>query len=200
MAHGLHLSKTATLHLTGLSALVLALQPQLGKLVPLRTLAITDHAGESLHLRLFIFITLAKSLWPRMVTCSQGEDVAFLEGHPSACYMHTYLSWHKYLETVWYRNEKGIYRGNSQADSLRFSAGMLAHQLLTRLQKDKKIGVGVQRTETKPFLYSYCIFYLIMQLLIFFLQIMYECIKWTQKIGLAKYLTLWMWKLLPMGC
>ena len=68
--------------------------------------------------------------------------------------------------------------------------GMLAHQLLTRLQKDKKIGVGVQRTETKPFLYSYCIFYLIMQLLIFFLITMYECIKWSQKIGLAKYLTL----------
>ena len=134
-----------------------------------------------------------------MVTCSQGEDVAFLEGHPSACYVHTYLSWHKYLETVWYRNEKGIYTGNSQEDSLRFSAGMLAHQLLTRLQKDKKIGVGVQRTETKPFLYSYCIFYLIMQLLIFFLQTMYECIKWSQKIGLAKYLTLWMWKLFAHG-
>ena len=84
-----------------------------------------------------------------MVTCSQGEDVASSEGHPSACYVHIYLSWHKYFETVWYRNEKGIYTGNSQADSLHFSAGMLAHQLLTRLQKDRKIGVGSTENRDK---------------------------------------------------
>lgn len=42
-----------------------------------------------------------------------------------------------------------------------FLCWMLAHQLLTHLQKDKKIGVGVHRTATKPFLFLCCIVYLI---------------------------------------
>lgn len=86
--------------------------------------------------------------------------------------MRTYLSWHKCFKTIQYTNDKGIYTGTSQADSLHFSAGMLAYQLLIHLQKDKKFGLGVHRTETKPIFCIYIAYFTLLcsSLNFFFLE------------------------------